>query len=97
MNIFTRDSTNKMQIAIRIHKVHVSLLSDPQGTRQFTVGTGGNGGLYPFGTPKPNSQVRYNGGNGVLELDLSDSGYDWTFRSIAGLTFTDSGSGSCNP
>ncbi|HRF28453.1 MAG TPA: DNRLRE domain-containing protein [Candidatus Saccharibacteria bacterium] len=81
----------------RFDKQDANRNQDPQGTRQFTVGTGGNGGLYPFGTPKPNSQVRYNGGNGVLELDLSDSGYDWTFRSIAGLTFTDSGSGSCNP
>ena len=33
---------------------------------------------------------------GVLKLDLGADSYNWTFVSIAGQTFTDSGSGSCH-
>lgn len=63
------------------------------GIRQFTVGTGG-ADLYSFGTPRPNSQVRYNGSAGVLKLTLEQNGYSWQFIPISGFTFTDSGVGS---
>lgn len=65
------------------------------GIREFVVGTGG-AGLYLFNAPKPNSQVRYNGGRGVLRLTLSDGAYSWRFLSVAGRSFTDSGSGICH-
>lgn len=80
----------------RFGKQDANRNQDPNGTRQFTVGTGGNGGLYSFGTPKPNSQVRYAGGNGVLELNLTDIGYSWSFKGVTGTTFTDTGVDSCN-
>jgi hypothetical protein len=66
-----------------------------RGIRQFVVGTGG-GNLYPFRGKKPNSQVRYNGGHGVLKLTLSEGSYSWRFVSVAGKRFTDSGSGRCH-
>ncbi len=68
--------------------------ADPLGIRQFTVGTGG-AGLYLFDPTLPNSEVRYNGGFGVLKLTLHDTSYDWSFLPVAGTTFTDSGSASC--
>ena len=70
--------------------------SDPNGVREFVVGTGG-AGLYPFGTPPlSNSEVRYNGGFGVLRLTLHPGSYDWQFLSVAGNSFTDSGTGQCH-
>jgi len=70
-------------------------IASSAGIREFVVGTGGTG-LYPFNAPKPNSQVRYNGGHGVLRLTLSAASYTWKFLSIAGKTFTDGGSGACH-
>lgn len=69
--------------------------SDPNGVREFVVGTGG-AGLYPFGTPLSNSEVRYNGGFGVLRMTLHPGNYDWQFLSVAGNSFTDSGTGQCH-
>ncbi len=65
-----------------------------RGIREFVVGTGGRD-LYNFGTPEPNSQVRYNGSFGVLKLTLGSASYSWQFIPVAGGTFTDSGSGTC--
>jgi hypothetical protein len=65
------------------------------GIRQFVVGTGGRG-LYAFGTPKPNSQVRNNTTYGVLELTLSDNDYSWRFVPAPPGTFTDTGTGTCH-
>jgi hypothetical protein len=68
----------------------------PRGIQYFVVGTGG-AGLYGFkSTPAPNSQVRYNGGYGVLKLTLTDSSYSWEFISVAGKTFSDAGSAACH-
>ena len=64
------------------------------GIRQFTVGTGGRG-LYAFGTPIANSEVRNNTTFGVLRLTLHASSYDWQFMPVAGSTFTDAGTTSC--
>jgi hypothetical protein len=66
-----------------------------RGVRQFVVGTGG-AELRGFGSAKPNSEKRYSSGYGVLKLTLSDGRYDWKFVSVAGKTFTDSGSGACH-
>jgi hypothetical protein len=65
------------------------------GIRGFIVGTGGRG-LYNVGSAIKNSEVRYNGGWGILKLVLGSGSYSWQFLSVAGKTFTDSGSGKCH-
>jgi len=67
-----------------------------RGIREIVVGTGGQGVLYGFGPPRPNSEIRANEGYGVLELTLRSRGYDWRFLSAAGATFTDAGSDTCH-
>ena len=68
--------------------------ADPNGIRQFVVGTGGadHGSV---GGAEPNSQARNGTTFGVLKLTLRGNGYDWRFIPEAGGTFTDAGSGSC--
>jgi hypothetical protein len=68
--------------------------ADPNGIREFVVGTGG-ASLYSFPSIQPNSQVRNNTTWGVLKLTLHATSYDWQFVPIAGQTFTDSGSANC--
>jgi len=69
---------------------------DPKrGIREFVVGTGGKNHR-PFGTPRPNSEIRNADAFGVLKLTLKPTGYDWQFVPEAGKTFTDSGSGNCH-
>src|SRR5438034_661531 len=70
-------------------------LDTARGIRAFVVGTGG-GGLYSFGTPLLNSEVRNSSTWGVLKLTLADGSYSWEFVPITGQTFTDSGSGTCH-
>ena len=53
-------------------------VSDPNGIREFVVGTGGVH-LAPLGTVRPNSQVRNSETHGVLELTLRADGYQWQF------------------
>jgi hypothetical protein len=70
--------------------------ADPNGIREFIIGTGGVGS-YSFGSSAlPNSEVRFSGGFGVVMFTLRNGGYDWTFVPAAGTTFSDSGSGTCN-
>lgn len=69
-------------------------VADPEGIRQFTVGTGG-ASLYSFPTVQPNSEVRENTSWGVMKLTLHATSYDWEFMPIAGQTFSDSGSANC--
>jgi hypothetical protein len=71
-------------------------VADPNGIREFVVGTGGVLGDYPIGTPIANSQVRNNVTAGVLKLTLHSTSYDWQFVPVAGKTFTDSGSSTCS-
>lgn len=66
-----------------------------RGLREFVVGTGGKSHR-PFGTIKPNSEVRDATAYGVLKLTLKPKGYDWQFIPEAEKTFTDSGSGTCH-
>jgi hypothetical protein len=68
--------------------------ADPQGIRQFVVGTGG-ADLSQFGRPIANSEVRNGSTHGVLEIVLRPARYDWRFVPVAGVSFTDSGTGSC--
>jgi hypothetical protein len=80
----------------RFAKQNPSGATDPNGIREFVVGTGGASHGYPFGTPLANSQVRNDSTWGVLKLTLHASSYDWQFVPIAGSTFTDSGSDTCS-
>jgi hypothetical protein len=68
--------------------------ADPNGIREFVVGTGGVA-LYPFPVIQPNSEVRNNTAHGVLKLTLHATSYDWQFVPIAGQNFTDSGTANC--
>lgn len=69
-------------------------LDERRGIRQFTVGTGGRN-LYPFGTPQPQSEVRFRDDFGVLFLRLAGQGYRWVFRTIEDSGFTDAGTAEC--
>ena len=68
---------------------------DPKGIRQFIAGTGG-AGLYAFGPPRLNSEVRNSADHGVLKLTLHPGRYAWEFVPIAGGKFRDSGSSRCS-
>ena len=67
---------------------------DPNGIRQFTVGTGG-ASLYVPITVKRNSQVRISSW-GVAQFTLLEGSYTWEFKPIDGGGGTDSGSGGCH-
>ncbi len=70
--------------------------ADPNGIREFVVGTGGKNhtGLYDL---QPNSEVFNDKTYGILKLTLHSNSYDWQFMPEAGKTFTDSGTGTCQP
>lgn len=68
--------------------------ADPEGIRQFVVGTGG-APLYELGPPHPNSEAGSDGAFGVLKLTLDDGGYAWAFVPVEGQLFTDEGTASC--
>jgi acid phosphatase type 7 len=68
---------------------------DPNGIREFVVGTGGTA-LYPVLMRRPNSQAVNNTNYGVLQLALRDKGYDWAFLSVDKDGFTDKGSANCH-
>jgi acid phosphatase type 7 len=80
----------------RFAKQNPSGNADPNGIREFVSGTGGASHGYPFSTPLATSEVRNDSTWGVLELTLHPASYDWKFVPIAGSTFTDSGSDTCN-
>jgi type V secretory pathway adhesin AidA len=60
------------------------------------VGTGGES-LSAFKSTADNSEVGNASTYGVLKLTLHPTGYDWEFVPVAGQSFTDSGSDSCDP
>lgn len=67
-----------------------------RGIRQFSVGTGGES-VDNFEVVHPHSEIQAPAASfGVLKLTLKHNGYDWQFIPAAGVTFTDSGSGSCH-
>jgi hypothetical protein len=71
-------------------------VADPNGVRQWIVGTGGRYHHAIDVNPQPaNSQVRNDNTFGVLNLTLRATGYDWSFVPVPGASFTDSGSDSC--
>lgn len=67
-----------------------------RGIREFLVGSGGRSHYDLALTPVANSEVRNNDTWGVLKLTLSTGAYSWKFVPVAGMTFTDQGSGTCH-
>jgi hypothetical protein len=67
--------------------------ANPNGVRQFVVGTGG-GSQYQT-PPGPNSQVAIDDKFGVLFLTLQDDAYQWAFVAENGDSL-DSGSTACH-
>lgn len=68
--------------------------ADPDGIRQFVVGTGG-ASLRGVKSPIANSEVQYRADHGVLKLTLHDGSYDWEFITVDG-GYTDKGSSVCS-
>jgi 3',5'-cyclic AMP phosphodiesterase CpdA len=69
--------------------------ADPdRGLIQFVVGTGGRS-HYGFGTVRANSLVRNDDTYGLLRLELAAGSFTYEFIPVAGKTFTDGGSGTC--
>jgi hypothetical protein len=68
---------------------------DPNGIREFIVGTGGQE-HEPFISQAPNSEVFNSDTFGALKLTLHSASYNWQFVPEAGGTFTDSGTASCH-
>ncbi len=69
-------------------------LADPNGIREFIVGTGGANHT-SLASLAANSEVTNTNTYGVLQLTLHSSSYDWSFAPAVGA-FTDSGSTSCH-
>ncbi|MEX2440414.1 MAG: metallophosphoesterase [Actinomycetota bacterium] len=67
---------------------------DPDGVRQFIVGVGG-GELYAVADPQPGSEVRVDDRFGVLELELDEARFAWTYRAIEPDRELDSGMEDC--
>ncbi len=72
-------------------------VADPNGIRQFVVGTGGKNWT-SIPTVQPNSEARQSSIYGFLKLDLHPTSYDWEFvvEPNRGYAFTDSGSTNCH-
>jgi hypothetical protein len=71
---------------------------DPNGIREFIVGTGGEEDGSTPSAIRPNSQVNAHGVFGALKMTLHPGSYDWNFIRTPGSTstFTDSGSTACH-
>lgn len=79
----------------RFAKMSSSGSADPNGIRQFIVGTGG-AGTYGFDSIHPRSEVRFTNIKGVIKFSLHDKGYNWTFVPGTTTKVGDSGSDTCN-
>jgi len=79
----------------RFAKMSASGSADPNGIRQFVVGTGG-AASHGFGSARPNSEVRLTNIKGVIKFTLRDKSYDWTFVPSTSTSAGDSGSAICN-
>jgi len=69
---------------------------DPNGIREFVVGTGGKNHYAMAVAPYPGEVVTNSDTYGFLTLRLHANSYDWMFVPEPGKTFTDAGSGSCH-
>ena len=79
----------------RFAQMNGSGAADPNGVRQFIVGTGGES-FARLSTRLPSSQASNDSTFGVLKLTLHPGSYDWKFVPVAGSTFTDSGTTACH-
>jgi 3',5'-cyclic AMP phosphodiesterase CpdA len=79
----------------RYAKMDAYKLPTTDGLRQLIVGTGGRD-PYPISGTHPLLQAAQGTTWGVLALDLTAAGYDGRFVPVAGKTWTDSFSGTCN-
>lgn len=71
-------------------------VADPNGIRQFIVGTGGRS-LDNLGTvPPPTLEASSAANNGVLKLTLNADNYAWEFIPTVPGGFTDSGTTACH-
>jgi calcineurin-like phosphoesterase family protein len=73
--------------------------ADPNGIREFVVGTGGGEthANYKFNPPNVEASDAANFSRGVLRLTLYDQSYRWEFRPAQGQgTYSDSGTASCH-
>ncbi len=68
--------------------------ADPQGIREFVVGTGGKD-LYANRLIQSNSEIRNTETFGIMKFDLRPGSYAWEFIPVEGSTFTDRGEGTC--
>jgi hypothetical protein len=68
--------------------------ADPDGVREFVVGTGGRN--IRAGSGGAGTEVMETDSFGALFLTLSPTGYRWEFGAVNGSTFTDTGSGTCH-
>jgi hypothetical protein len=69
---------------------------DPNGVRQFIVGTGGNSQGALATTPPAGAEKRQRGTYGVLKLTLHATSYDFAFVPEARKSFTDTGTQLCH-
>lgn len=69
---------------------------EPNGIREFVVGTGGGEAKEFTDPPFKNSEVRHTGGVGILKLVLGQDTYTWEFIGDPSNSFRDSGTGRCH-
>jgi hypothetical protein len=80
----------------RFGQMNATGAADPNGVRQFIVGTGGES-FMPLASRLATSQASNDKTFGVLKMTLHATSYDWQFVPIAGSTFTDAGTAACHP
>ncbi len=71
-------------------------IPNPNGIREFVVGTGGKNHYLFDHPPLRGEVVRNDNTYGLLLLRLRPRGYSWRFVPEPGKSFTDSGSGTCS-
>ena len=78
----------------RFTKINSSGQVSASGVREIIVGTGGTV-LRGQGFVQPGSERRNFNTHGIVDINLSSTGYTGTFVPVPGKTFTDSFSGTC--
>jgi hypothetical protein len=79
----------------RLAPLNASGAPDPNGMREFVVGTGG-AKLRSITAVRPNSEFQRDDVHGVLRLVLGDGSYDWSFLAEPNGTVVDAGHGVCH-
>ena len=110
-DLFATLAENRVELLLSGHEadyerfaaLNADGVPDPNGTRQFVVGTGGQVVYQPGEGDAPwrnkgrtvSSEFRDFTQHGVLELTLRPDSYDWSFHALDGKVL-DKGSGQCN-